>query len=590
MNEVISFGDLSVLSSGLLLLPFLMWLLFKLGQRRRILRMLKFSDWHVSASTRRSIALMAVVLSLFLALLQPRYGFEEVPKEINGRDVFIVMDYSYSMWAQDIQPSRLERANREIADLISMVDGDRIGLIGFAAEAYARMPLTNDYAQLQKVLRDTTPQVFRSQGSNMAAGVQLAIDMLVPQSGEQSRNSSILLISDGENHQQDVKEVAQLAKDSAIRIYSLSVGTEQSVPLPIPSGGFVQDSLGNIVMSKRVDAPMAQLAKVSGGAMAISVAGGADMTALYLDGIQGKATEGILSDQDERIWNEFFQWPLAFGLLSMLIAFAPRRIALRQFVPLLALLFITPVEADESMGSTPAKKEAIAIDLLKRGRASQAQQLLEEVIQHSNDPALKERARYNAGIAAYQAGQLDRALGHWNQILQINPDHEASKQNIEAVQQEIQQRMMVQQQQPQEQQSENQEGEEGQEQGEEQQEGEEGDSQEGEEGQEQQGEQSQSEALSEEGSDQQSPEQQQAEESKQDASDEETPEGDSEGEATSDAQDSEAEPEEGSESAAGQGNEEIDWDKERAKRLIDSVEEGQIRGGYRGMGSGEKGW
>jgi Ca-activated chloride channel homolog len=375
---------------------------------------------------------------LVLALSFPRFGYQEIKREVNGRDLFIVMDFSLSMWAQDVSPSRMERARREVIDLTELLTGDRVGVIGFAEQAQARMPLTTDYKLLQKVLRETSPDNFRSQGSNIGAGIKLALDILSRKNSKSTKNKSILLISDGENHQQDIDEISKRARRMGVRIYSLAVGEENGSPIPLPSGGFVQNSHDEIVMTKRENTSLAILSKQTEGAMAISVSGDSDIKGLYLDGIRRLSHEGSRGAPD-KIWNELFQWALFVSFVGLLFAFWPG-ILIKQVLALVVMVVILPVDAGEVFEESTENLEQVAIELLKDGKAGQAHYILEEALQSLDDSEDRLRIGYNAGVAAYQAGKLARALQHWETVLLQNPNHKLSLKNIESIQQELQHR------------------------------------------------------------------------------------------------------------------------------------------------------
>ena len=135
---------------------------------------------------------------LLLALAQPRYGYEEITVQQEGRDIVVVLDASRSMYAKDVSPSRMSRAHWELVELTKHLQGDRVGLVVFAGGAYPRMPLTRDYKVFLKLVKDTEPDLFRWQGSDLASAIQMAIQLF----DEKGAQRAIFVVSDGEDHSQ----------------------------------------------------------------------------------------------------------------------------------------------------------------------------------------------------------------------------------------------------------------------------------------------------------------------------------------------------------------------------------------------------
>jgi Ca-activated chloride channel family protein len=208
-----------------------------------------------------------VITFSVLALANPQIGskIEEV-KQV-GSDVFICLDVSLSMNAQDIKPSRLEKAKYEISKLIQRLRGDRIGLIVFAGNAYVQIPLTTDYAAAQMLLNAVDVNSVPEPGTAIASAIELAIKSF---KGKDNTQKTIVVITDGEDHEGDLQPALNEAKKKGILIYTIGLGSPAGVPIPIynSSGqkiGYKKDSYGNVVLTRLDEATLKEIADATGG-------------------------------------------------------------------------------------------------------------------------------------------------------------------------------------------------------------------------------------------------------------------------------------------------------------------------------------
>jgi Ca-activated chloride channel family protein len=255
----------------LLAVPLLlaMYLVF-LRRNRRILKrfgtdaMVKLLSPQVSASRRHiKFALCLLAFTFFvLGLSRPQIGARmgEVTKK--GVEIIIALDVSNSMMAQDFTPNRLENAKRAIARLVEQLSGDRIGLIVFAGDAYIQLPVTSDYVSAKSFLNSITPEIISRQGTAIDKAITTAIRSFSLQS-EKSR--VIIVISDGENHDGDPFEAAELAVKEGIKIHTIGVGSSNGTPIPMRGGGMMKDRDGNIVVTRLDDETLKKIASVGGG-------------------------------------------------------------------------------------------------------------------------------------------------------------------------------------------------------------------------------------------------------------------------------------------------------------------------------------
>ncbi|MFZ5479794.1 MAG: VWA domain-containing protein, partial [Myxococcota bacterium] len=426
---------------------------------------------------------VVAVAGLALAAAGPRLGFDWQQQKLEGVAIAIVLDVSRSMDAEDVSPSRMQRARREITDLVGLLRGDSAGLVLFAAGAYTRIPLTTDYGSFLWALQDSDTGTIRAQGTALSGALDAATEMLNRAGGT---GKAVVVVSDGEVHEEAGKIEAAVAraKDAGVRIYALGVGDPQGAPIPLPEGGFKKDRTGAVVLSRLDEARLQALAEATGGAYVRAVASDDDVRALYVDEIRGKLEAAEHGVRREKLWHERFQWPLAVALLAMATSAAlgvGRRPRVAKAAAA-ALLLVVPLDAwagarEDGLAAlrqkdwaTAAEKlgqarvedpddvqvgQGLAEALYRAGRTREAEQIWQGLAQQ--DARNRAIHRYNAGNAAYRGGRLPEALSHFDEALKLDPGLEPAKKNREAVAKEIQ--LRLQERQEQEQEGEQQEGE-----------------------------------------------------------------------------------------------------------------------------------
>jgi Ca-activated chloride channel family protein len=171
--------------------------------------------------------------------------------ERKGVDVMIAIDVSNSMLAEDVAPSRIERAKYEINKFIDLLKGDRVGIIVFAGESFVQCPLTLDYAAAKMLLDVVTTDWIQLQGTALKDAVEQAVKSFKSQD---KKDRVLLVISDGEDHEGDPEKAAREAAKEGVRIYTVGIGSESGVPIPLKRQGenvvYKKDQAGNLVMSK----------------------------------------------------------------------------------------------------------------------------------------------------------------------------------------------------------------------------------------------------------------------------------------------------------------------------------------------------
>jgi Ca-activated chloride channel family protein len=258
----------------LLLLPVvvLLWILNEYRKRRAMLRfgkveMVKKLIPELS-KTRPAIKFIFQLEFLFLAiflLARPQFGSKLKEVKRQGVEVIIALDVSNSMLAEDIQPSRLERAKQAISRLVENLDNDKIGLIIFAGNAYTQIPVTTDYISAKMFLSTIGPEMVPQQGTAIGSAIDLGMRSFSPGIG---RSKAMVVITDGENHEDDPVSMAKEASASGIIIFTIGIGSSEGVPISLTSNGkkdYLKDAEGNTVITKLDENILKEIAMASNG-------------------------------------------------------------------------------------------------------------------------------------------------------------------------------------------------------------------------------------------------------------------------------------------------------------------------------------
>lgn len=210
------------------------------------------------------ILFCGAVALVVLAAARPQFGSKLREEKARGVEMMLVVDVSNSMLAEDFEPNRLERTKYAINRLFDGLKQDRVGLIVFAGEPRVQLPITSDYRMAKAFARRIDPSQVSVQGTAIGKALEQA---LLSFSGEtdEKRSRAIILITDGESHDDDAVAVAKRAAEQGIRIYTIGIGTPEGAPIEI-DGEFIRDEQGEMVVSKLNEEMLAQIADETGGA------------------------------------------------------------------------------------------------------------------------------------------------------------------------------------------------------------------------------------------------------------------------------------------------------------------------------------
>ena len=199
---------------------------------------------------------------LAIALARPQIGAKLAERETRGAEIMICLDVSNSMLAEDYSPNRLERAKLAISRLVDRLRDDRIGLIIFAGKPFVQLPITTDYVSAKMFLSSIGPDSVPVQGTAIGDAVLTAVKSFSSQS-EKSR--AIILITDGENHEDDAVAAAKQAAEAGVKLYTIGVGSPEGQPIRL-NGELLKDKEGNIVVTKLDEGTLRKMAQAGGGA------------------------------------------------------------------------------------------------------------------------------------------------------------------------------------------------------------------------------------------------------------------------------------------------------------------------------------
>lgn len=266
----------------------------------------------------KHIVLSLAIVSLIIALVNPKIGTKLETVKREGVDIVFAIDVSKSMLAEDVAPNRLEKAKQLTSQIIKKLVSDRVGIIAYAGKAFPQLPITTDYASARMFLQNMNTDMLSSQGTAIDEAIQLSRTYY---NDEEQTNRVLIIISDGEDHNNLSNDVAEAAADEGIKIYTIGVGTEKGGPIPIKRNGVVlkykKDSSENMVITKLNSKTLIEISGIGNG--------------VYINGKNtSEVTEKIttiLSSLDKKEfeakefseYNDQFQWFLGIALLFIIL-------------------------------------------------------------------------------------------------------------------------------------------------------------------------------------------------------------------------------------------------------------------------------
>jgi len=406
---------------------------------------------------------LTAILLLAPALAGPRYSFRWQEVERRGVDIVIALDCSRSMLARDIPPNRLNRAKREIIDLLGMLQGDRVGLVAFSGTAFVQCPLTLDYSAFDLFLKVLSPDYLPMGGTDLAAALETALTAFDNRS---DADKAILLITDGEHTgRSDPEKIAQSVKAAGIKLFCIGVGSGEGVPVPAGRGGLIKDRNDQIVLTRLDEPLLTRMAVTTGGVYMRSVAGDMDLDRIYKDRIRVTMDEATLEGGRRKVWIDHYQWPLGLSIALLVIAGMTPPIKKPIMAAAAVLLLLHPAgpakagplqsgyqdyqkgDYDQALGEfiqgqlqapdDPRVLYNLGNAYYKTGDFQSAREHFSQALSQA-PPDLQARILYNLGNTAYRQGKLQEAVKNYEAALKLAPDDIQARENLAFVQRQMQ--------------------------------------------------------------------------------------------------------------------------------------------------------
>jgi Ca-activated chloride channel family protein len=417
--------------------------------------------------TKLCLFFMSIVF-LILAIANPQIGMKGEKIKGQGLDIMLLLDVSNSMLAEDIQPNRISRSKFFITKFLDQLKHDRVGLVLFAGSSYLQVPLTIDFTSIKLSMPIIDPANFPSQGTNIGEAVTMAGNTL---GLAESKSKAIVIITDGEDHDQEASAAIETARKNGIKVFAIGVGEEKGAPIPVGNGEYKKDENGNIVMTSFNRSVLENLASIGNGSF-------------YHLGQQGDIVEDVVAelnklegkdfeDFDMSNFNSYFYWFALAALLLLFVEFMLPSLDYKQFLKnissLVFLIFFSlsataqtkEIEAQNKKSRTLIRngnssyqnnnfdkaelnyRKALVIDpksksanynlgntLYSQQKFQESQEYYEKSIDKNDDKLSRARAYHNMGNAGFKSNQLEQAILAYENALKLNPSDMETKYNL----------------------------------------------------------------------------------------------------------------------------------------------------------------
>ena len=410
--------------------------------------------------------LQGALALLIVMLARPQMGTKINHEKRVGIETIIAMDISNSMRAEDIVPSRLDRSKMMVENLVDHFTNDKIGLIVFAGDAFVQLPITSDYVSAKMFLSSIDPSMMASQGTDIARAIEMASHSFTQEEGI---GKAIVVITDGEDHEGGAVEAAEAAKKNGMRVYVLGVGSTQGAPIPVPgTGNYMQDNMGNTVMSALNEDMCKQVAQAGGGAY-IHV----ENNSAAQEQLDNELDKLAKKETSTAVYSEFDEQFQAFGVLALLllileICIFDRRNPLLKHVSLFGkrkvavmLLFLTALsvtaqtdrqyirqgnkqfrmgdypnaevsyrKAIEQNPKNPQASFNLGNALMAQKKDSAAVTQFENASRLETNPLRKAQSFHNIGVICQTHKMYGEAIEAYKSALRLNPNDDETRYNL----------------------------------------------------------------------------------------------------------------------------------------------------------------
>lgn len=257
--------------------------------------------------------LMVALALLIMAAARPQYGQKEKTVKRQGIEVMIALDISNSMMAEDVAPNRLDRAKQMLSKMIDRMVDDKVGLVVFAGEAYTQLPITCDYVSAKMFLNTITPALIPTQGTAIGAALETSIRSFGSQESDAGR--AIILITDGENHEDDAIAAAKHARELGIQVFVVGIGKPEGSPIPIAgTNNYIKDRSGQVVVS-RLNEDMCQQIAQAGNGIYVRC----DNTNTAMRALQQELDRIATAELETKVYADYNEQYQSFVLIALLL-------------------------------------------------------------------------------------------------------------------------------------------------------------------------------------------------------------------------------------------------------------------------------
>ena len=257
--------------------------------------------------------LMVALVLLIVATARPQFGQKEKTIKHQGIEVMVALDISNSMLAEDVAPNRLDRAKQMLSKMMDNMVDDKVGLVVFAGEAFTQLPITCDYVSAKMFLNTISPNLIATQGTAIGAALQRAIVAFGEQESDAGR--AIILITDGENHEDDAIAAATKAKEMGIKVFVVGIGKPEGAPIPKPgTNDYFKDRSGQVVVSKLNEEMCQQIAAAGHGVYVRC-----DNTNTAMRALQNELNELATAELETTVYADYNEQYQSFVLVALLL-------------------------------------------------------------------------------------------------------------------------------------------------------------------------------------------------------------------------------------------------------------------------------
>lgn len=268
--------------------------------------------------------LMVALCLLIIAAARPQYGQQEKTVKRQGIEVMVALDISNSMLAEDVAPNRLDRAKQMLSKMIDNMVDDKVGLVVFAGEAFTQLPITCDYVSAKMFLNTISPKLIPTQGTAIGTALQTAIRSFGSQESDAGR--AIILITDGENHEDDAIAAAKQAQELGIQVFVIGIGKPEGSPIPVPgTNDYIKDRSGQVVVSRLNEEMCQEIAQAGKGAYVRC-----DNTNTAMRALQQELDRIATTDLETTVYADYNEQYQSFVLIALLLLVIDFFILMRQ--------------------------------------------------------------------------------------------------------------------------------------------------------------------------------------------------------------------------------------------------------------------